>query len=105
MNRPPDAEPIPISYGAASAVTKRYIKDEEPAHRVASEPNLGFIRKRAYGQINSRRDVTLSAQLRSGHCLGLAHYKNRLDPIKGLSAQELRKRIRQYDTGSDAHPQ
>ena len=39
VNRPPDAETIPISYGAASAVTQRYIKDEEPAHRVASEPN------------------------------------------------------------------
>ena len=42
----------------------------------------GFIRKKANSQIDSRKDAAVLAQLRSGHCLGLAHYRNRIDPTK-----------------------
>ena len=33
-------------------------------------------------KIDSRKDAALLAQLRSGHCLKLAHYQNRIDPTK-----------------------
>ena len=66
----------------ARAVTKSFIKDEEPEHPVVKEANIGYIRKKADSQINSRKDAAVLAQLRSGHCLGLAHYRNRIDPTK-----------------------
>ena len=57
-------------------------KDEEPVHQVASESYKRYIRKKADRKINNRSAAALLAQLRSGNCLGLAHYKNRLDPAK-----------------------
>ena len=78
----PEDDPIPVTYGVARAVVKSRIKDEEPKHQVTSESYKGYIRKKADSQMTSRKEGALLAQLRSGHCLGLAHYKNRLDPTK-----------------------
>ena len=68
----------PVSYEVARAVTKSFINDEEPQHPVVKEAYIGYIRKKADSQINSRKDAAVLAQLRSGHCLGLAHYRRRM---------------------------
>ena len=38
--------------------------------------------KRDWKKIESRKDAALIAQLRSGHCLKLAHYRHRIDESK-----------------------
>ena len=79
---PDSDDPIPVSYGVAKAVVKSHVKDEETQHQVTSESYTGYIRKKADKQTKSRKEGATLAQLRSGHCLGLAHYKNRLDQTK-----------------------
>ncbi len=80
-----DSEPTPISYGVARAVVKGHVKDRDPVHPVVSEAYKGYIRKSADHKVNNRRDAALLAQLRSGHCLELAHYRNRIDPTKSAT--------------------
>ena len=75
----PDTETtVSVSYGVAKAIIKQKIRDEDPVHPVVSETYKGYVRKNDK-VLKNRKDATLIAQLRSGHCLSLAHYKNRLD--------------------------
>ena len=69
---------VSVSYGVAKAIIKQKIRDEDPVHPVVSETYKGYVRKNDK-VLKNRKDATLIAQLRSGHCLSLAHYKNRLD--------------------------
>ena len=76
---------IPVPYGVARAVAKAYIKDKDPEHHVVSEAYKGYVRKTADKEISSRKEGAMLAQLRSGHCLELVHYKNRIDPTKSAT--------------------
>ena len=96
----PEESPIPVSYGVAKAVVRAHIKDEDPEHHVVAETYKGYIRKTADRQISSRKEGALLAQLRSGHCLELAHYKNRMDRTKSSprgrpKMQNVRRRTKQ----------
>ena len=42
----------------------------------------GISQKQDNKLTGSRKEQSLLAQLRSGHCLKLAHYRHRLDPTK-----------------------
>ena len=93
----PDA-PIPVSYGVAKAIIKSQVKDEDPAHPLIAETYKGYVRKND-NVLESRKDATLIAQLRSGHCLGLAHYRNRLDESKSAvcpACQEEEETVRHW---------
>ena len=75
----PTPEPTPVPFGVAKAVARSIIKDGSPSHPTVAKTykNLNRTRERA---TRSRSDGVLLAQLRSGHCLRLGHYKNRVDP-------------------------
>ena len=84
----PDPEStVSVPYGVAKAITKQKITDEDPVHPVVSETYRGYVRKNDK-VLKSRKDATLIAQLRSGHCLNLAHYKNRLDDKTSATCPE-----------------
>ncbi len=72
---------VPISFEVAKAVVKRVVKDPSPQHRVVVESYRNYSKKREKA-IANRKDAALLAQLRSGHCLELAAYRNRIDPTK-----------------------
>ena len=63
-------------------MVKKLHQGQDLKHQFAAESYEGYIRKKADRQITSRKEGALLARLRSGHCLGLAHYKKRLDPTK-----------------------
>ena len=81
----PDSDsPVSVTYVVAKAIIKHQIKDEEPTHPLVSETYKGYVRKNDK-ILECRKDATLLAQLRAGHCLNLAHYRNRLDQTKSAT--------------------
>jgi hypothetical protein len=80
----PENNLVPVSYEVARAVTKHFIKDKDPQHEhhVVRESYKGYNIIKADNQISNRKEGALLAQLRSGHCLCLVHYKNRVDTAK-----------------------
>ena len=72
-----DAE-VRVAYGVAKATIRREVKDKDPVHPVVYETYKGYVQKNDK-VLKTRKDAALISQLRSGHCLNLAHYKNRLD--------------------------
>jgi ribonuclease HI len=78
----PDTDsPVAVSYGAAKSIIKQRIKDDEPSHPLVKETYNGYIRRKDKA-LKCRKDQSLIAQLRAGHCLMLSHYKNRIDDKK-----------------------
>ena len=78
----PDSDsPVSVTYFVAKAIIKHQIKDEEPTHPLVSETYKGYSRKNDK-VLESRKDTTLFAQLRAGHCLNLAHYRNMMMMMK-----------------------
>ncbi len=61
---------------------KSHITDKDPVHPLVAKTYKGYARKKVDKKITFRKDATRLDQLRSGHCLDLAHYKKRLDPGK-----------------------
>ncbi len=76
-----DESNVPVSYEVAKALIKRTLKDDDPIHPVVAESYKNLNRKQDR-KVGSRKDAAMLAQLRSGHCLELAHYKNRIDQTK-----------------------
>ncbi len=77
----PGGDNVPISYETARALMKRVIQDPKPEHAVVKESYQHYSKRKDHN-ISSRKDAALLAQLRSGHCLELAHYQHRIDPTK-----------------------
>ena len=64
-----------------SDLIKYRIKDEDPSHPIVKETYKEYVRKNDK-ILECRKDAALIAQLRSGYCLSLSHYRNRIDQTK-----------------------
>ena len=73
--------PCPVTYHSAVAMIKREIKDRPPQHPTVSK-TYEHISLKTDHTIKSRKDATLLAQLRTGHCNKLAAYQHRIDEQK-----------------------
>ena len=51
------------------------------SHPLVKETYNGYVRRKDKA-LKCRKDQSLIAQLRAGHCLMLSHYKNRIDDKK-----------------------
>ena len=80
----PAGDDLRVPFGVARAVIKREIRDPPPGHPTVSATyaNYNVNKDRKVG---SRREAALLAQLRSGHCLRLGHYINRVCPEKSAT--------------------
>ena len=58
----------------------RETKDEPPSHHRIKRTYAGHSEERDRIQICNRKDATLLAQLRAGHCRHLKAYENLMDP-------------------------
>ena len=67
-----------VSYDAARAYIKRQLKDGPIKHARTATVYKHLNRKRDSVAVKSRKDGALLAQLRSGHCLKLQEYRNRI---------------------------
>ena len=74
---PPDVLKT-ASYDAARAYIKRQLKDGPIKHARTATVYKHLNRKRDSVAVKSRKDGALLAQLRSGHCLKLQEYRNRI---------------------------
>ena len=72
-------DPVPLSFSTAKAFIKREVKDPPPQHPTVEKTYKNMSMRRDQKACKSRMDASLLAQLRSGHCLKLAHYKHRID--------------------------
>ena len=72
----------PVNFNAARAIIKRQVVDPPIKHSVAAATYKDFSLKKEQKWLKSRKDQSLLAQLRSGHCLRLAYYKNKIDESK-----------------------
>ena len=77
----PARDDLRVPFGVAKAVVKREIKDLPPTPPTVSATYSNY-RPARDRKVTSRKDSALLAQLRSGHCLRLGHYANRIDPGK-----------------------
>ena len=80
----PEENNVSVSFEVAKALIKRTVKDDDPVHPVVAESYKNLNRKRER-EVGSRKDAAMLAQLRSGHCLELAHYRNRIDQTKSAN--------------------
>ena len=80
-----NAQQPAIPFSTAKAVIKRSICDQPPTHPRVLKSYQGLSQKQDSKLIGSRKEQSLLAQLRSGHCLKLAHYRHRLDPSKSAN--------------------
>ena len=67
-----------VSYDAARAYIKRQLKDGPIKHARTATVYKNLNRKRDSVAVKSRKNGSLLAQLRSGHCLKLQEYRNRI---------------------------
>ena len=74
---------VPISFEVAKAVLKQSIQDPEPTHPRVAEAYKQL--SAAEKKITRRKDGAMLAQLRAVHCMGLAHYRNRVDPAQSAT--------------------
>ena len=78
LERPDDLS-LPISYHTAKSMIKRLVRDPEPSHTRTAQVYEHYSSKKEARKITCRADAALLAQLRSGHCLKLAHYRHRIN--------------------------
>ena len=71
-----------VSYNAAKALIKRRVNDPAIQHVVAAKSYEHLSINKEKKIIKTRKQAATLAQLRSGHCLKLAHYRHRLDETK-----------------------
>ena len=60
------------------------IRDPEPTHPRVAEA-YKHLSAAEGKKITTRKDGAMLAQLRAGHCMGLAHYRNRVDPTQSAT--------------------
>ena len=75
-----ETEPEKPSMKAAISFIKRETKDEPPSHHRIKRTYAGHSEERDRIQICNRKDATLLAHLRAGHCRQLKAYENLMDP-------------------------
>ena len=78
LERPDDLS-LPISYNTAKSIIKRLVSDPNPSHARTAQVYEHYSSKKEARKITSRAAAALLAQLRSGHCLKLAHYRHRIN--------------------------
>ena len=71
-----------VNYNIAKSIIKTKIIDDPPKHHLVKQTYSNLSHKRDKSDLKNRKDCATIAQLRSGHCLLLAAYRNRIDDSK-----------------------
>ena len=88
---PADLQQTAVPFSTAKAVIKRSICDPPPNHPRVLKAYQGLSQKQDNKLTASRKEQSLLAQLRAGHCLKLAHYRHRLDSTKSETCRHCKE--------------